>query len=111
MGKETYQIIDYDHGADDAFFTCIREKLSSRGQVLVLTDRYELESFNPEGTISVATFFYEKYSTKKIYFYVASFTGFKINWYFPHHEVFSLFAFSGVMMRIHGKKSLGTVVL
>ena len=92
MGKETYQIIDYDHGADDAFFTCIREKLSSRGQVLESIDHSQLENFNPEGTIPVATFFHEKYSTKKVYLYVASFTGLKIDWYFPHHEVFSLFA-------------------
>ena len=47
MVNEPYQIKDYDHGEVDAFYTCLKEgKLSSRGQVLVSTDRYELESFN-----------------------------------------------------------------
>ena len=94
MVNEPYQIKDYDHGEVDAFYTCLKEgKLSSRGQVLVSTDRYELESFNPEGTIPVATFFYEKYSTKKIYFYVTSFTEFtEIDWSVSHGEVYSLFA-------------------
>ena len=91
MVNEPYQIKDYDHGEVDAFYTCLKEgKLSSRGQVLVSTDRYELESFNPEGTIPVATFFYEKYSTKKIYFYVCSFT--ESTQRANHQEIYSLFS-------------------
>jgi hypothetical protein len=53
-------------------------------------DRYKLESCNPEDTIPVATFFYEKYSPKKAYFYVASFT--ETQWKESHMEVYSLFA-------------------
>ena len=92
MGKETYYIIDYEDGADDAFFTCIKENLSSRGEVLRSIYLSQLEDCNPKGTISVATFFHEYYSTKKLYFYVASFTGFRMEYYFPHNEVYSLFA-------------------
>ena len=54
------------------------------------SDRYKLESCNPEDTIPVATFFYEKYSPKKAYFYVASFT--ETQWKESHMEVYSLFS-------------------
>ncbi len=43
-----------------------------------------------EDTIPVATFFYEKYSPKKAYFYVASFT--ETQWKESHMEVYSLFS-------------------
>ena len=54
------------------------------------TERLKLESYNPEDAIPVATFFYEKYSPKKAYFYVAAFT--EPHWEANHQEVYSLFA-------------------
>ena len=93
MSKETYQIKDYVHDEAVAFAGVLhpKGKLACNEDEMYSTDRLKLESYNPKDTIPVATFF-EKNSIKKIYFYVASFTGFKINWYFPDHEVFSLFA-------------------
>ncbi len=92
MGKETYQIKDYVHDEVVAFAGAmnIKGKLSCNEDEMYSTDRIELESYNPEDTIPVATFFYEKYSTKKAYFYVASFT--EPNWKASHMEVYSLFS-------------------
>ena len=49
-------------------------KLEHSEDEMYSTERLKLESYNPEDAIPVATFFYEKYSPKKAYFYVAAFT-------------------------------------
>ena len=76
MGKEAYQITDYIHDEVVAFCGAMnpKGKLEHSEDEMYSTDRYKLESYNPEDTIPVATFFYEKYSPKKAYFYVAAFT-------------------------------------
>ena len=94
MGEEAYQIKVCVHDEVVAFAGAMNPKgeLACEDE-MYSPDRYKLESCNPEDTIPVATFFYEKYSTKKIYFYVASFTEFtEIDWSVSHGEVYSLFA-------------------
>ena len=92
MGKENYQIQDYAHDEAVAFAGALnpKGKLSFNEDEMYSTDRLELESYNPEDTIPVATLFYEKYSPKKTYFYVASFT--EPQWKSSHMEVYSLFS-------------------
>ena len=92
MGKENYQIQYYVHDEAVAFAGALnpKGKLAFNEDERYSTDRLELESYNPEDTIPVATFFYEKYSPKKAYFYVASFT--EPNWKASHMEVYSLFS-------------------
>ena len=94
MGKETYQITDYFHDEVVAFVGALnfKGKISYKEDEMYSTDRLKLESYNPEDTIPVATFFYKKYSQKKVYFYVASFT--EPNWKASHMEVYSLFSVS-----------------
>ena len=91
MEKESYQIKDYVHDEVVAFAGAmnVKGKVSCNEDELYSTDRIELESYNPEDTIPVATFFLEKYSSKKAYFYVASFT--ETQWKESHMEVYSLF--------------------
>ena len=92
MGKEAYQITDYVHDEVVAFCGAMnpKGKLEQSEDEIYSTERLKLESFNPEDTIPVATFFYEKYSPKKAYFYVAAFT--EPHWEANHQEVYSLFA-------------------
>ena len=92
MGEEAYLIQDYVHDEAVAFAGAMnpKGKLACNEDELYSPDRYKLESCNPEDTIPVATFFYEKYSPKKAYFYVASFT--ETQWKESHMEVYSLFA-------------------
>ena len=75
MGKETYQITEYVH--DQVIAHCIAFGITGTNEpkedINDLIDFYELESFNPPDTIQVATYFLEKTSTKKIYYYVCSF--------------------------------------
>ena len=54
------------------------------------TDRLKLESYNPRDTILVATFLHDQYSTKKAYFYVASFK--EAHSIAKHDQAFSLFS-------------------
>ena len=54
------------------------------------TDRLKLESYNPRDTILVATFLHDQYSTKKAYFYVASFK--EAHSMAKHDQAFSLFS-------------------
>ena len=92
MKDQTYQITDYVHDEVVAFCGAMNPKgeLACEDE-MYSTELYKLESCNPEDTIPVATFFYEKYSPKKAYFYVASFT--ETQWKESHMEVYSLFAF------------------
>ena len=92
MGEEAYQIKDYFHDEAVAFAGAMHPKgsLEHNSDEMYSSDRYKLESWNPEDTIQVATFFYEKYSPKKAYFYVASFT--ETQWKESHMEVYSLFS-------------------
>ena len=92
MREEAYQIKDYFHDKVVAFAGAMnpKGKLSCNEDEMYSPDRYELENCNPEDAIPVATFFYEKYSPKKAYFYVASFT--ETQWKQSHMEVYSLFS-------------------
>jgi len=92
MGEEAYKIQDYVHDEAVAFAGAMHPKgsLAHNSDEMYSSDRYKLESWNPEDTIPVATFFYEKYSPKKAYFYVASFT--ETQWKESHMEVYSLFS-------------------
>jgi len=92
MGAEAYQIKDYFHDEAVGFAGAMNPKgsLVHNSNEMYSSDRYKLESWNPEDTIPVATFFYEKYSPKKAYFYVASFT--ETQWKESHMEVYSLFS-------------------
>ena len=91
MKKVTYQIKVCVHDEVVAFAGAMNPKgeLACEDESYS-PERYKLESCNPEDTIPVATFFYEKYSPKKAYFYVASFT--ETQWKESHMEVYSLFA-------------------
>ena len=92
MVEEAYQIKDYFHDAAVAFAGAMNPKgrLAHNEDEIYSSDRYKLESCNPEDTIPVATFFYEKYSPKKAYFYVASFRETQLK--DSHMEVYSLFS-------------------
>ena len=92
MGEEAYQIKDYFHDEAVAFAGAMHPKgsLAHNSDKMYSSERSTLESWNPEDTILVATFFYEKYSPKKTYFYVASFT--ETQWKESHMEVYSLFS-------------------
>ena len=75
MGKETYQITEYVHDQVVAYCTAFGLlDTEPKEDINHLIDFCELESSNPPDTIQVATFFLEKTSTKKIYYYVCSFT-------------------------------------
>ena len=92
MGEEAYQIQDYVHDEAVALAGALNPKgsLAHNSDEMHSSDRYKLESCNPEDSIPVATFYYEKYSPKKAYFYVASFT--ETQWKESHMEVYSLFS-------------------
>ena len=92
MEEEAYKIQDYVHDEAVAFAGALNPKgsLAHNSDEMYSSDRYKLESCNPEDSIPVATFYYEKYSPKKAYFYVASFT--ETQWKESHMEVYSLFS-------------------
>ena len=92
MGEEAYKKQDYVHDEAVAFAGALNPKgsLAHNSDEMYSSDRYKLESCNPEDSIPVATFYYEKYSPKKAYFYVASFT--ETQWKESHMEVYSLFS-------------------
>ena len=91
MGKETYQIKVCVHDEVVAFAGAMNPKgeLACEDE-MYSPERYKLESCNPEDSIPVATFYYEKYSPKKAYFYVASFK--EAHSIAKHQQAFSLFA-------------------
>ena len=91
IGEEAYQINVCVHDEVVAFAGAMnpKGKLACEDE-MYSPDRYKLESCNPEDSIPVATFYYEKYSPKKAYFYVASFT--ETQWKESHMEVYSLFS-------------------
>ena len=93
MGKETYRIQEYWNEEVIPFvtaFSIFRERESPAEYFQVSTDFNNLESSFPPDTIQVATFVNKEYSTKKIYFYVCSFT--EKHWEANHQEVYSLFS-------------------
>ena len=91
MGKETYQIYDFVPDilmASIAMFS-VKGEITLKDDEMSSTDRLKLESYNPKDTILVATFLHDQYSTKKAYFYVASFKALSIA---KHEQAFSLFS-------------------
>ena len=93
MGKETYRIDLSGHDEVTAFATAfgiLGERETPKEDFDESTDFNNLESSFPPDTIHVATFLNKKYSTKKIYFYVCSFT--EKHWEANHQEVYSLFS-------------------
>ena len=93
MGKETYRIDLSGHEEVTAFATAfgiLGERETPKEDFGESTDFNNLESSFPPDTIQVATFSNKKYSTKKIYFYVCSFT--EKHWEANHQEVYSLFS-------------------
>ena len=92
IGEEAYQIKDYFHDEAVAFAGALnpKGKLACNEDEMYSTERLKSESCNPEDTIPVATFL-KKNSTKKAYFYFASFT--ESHWEAAHMEVYSIFSF------------------
>ena len=93
MGKETYQIEESWHDEVTAFATAfgiLGERDTPKEDFGQSTDFNNLESSFPPDTVKVATFLNKEYSTKKIYFYVCSFTEKTIR--AKHQEVYSLFS-------------------
>ena len=92
MGEEAYQIYDFVPDIVIAFASVfsVKGKITLNEDEMISTDRLKLESYNPKDTILVATFLHDQYSTKKAYFYVASFT--ETQWKESYMEVYSLFS-------------------
>ena len=93
MGKETYQIEESWHDEVTAFakaFGILGERDTPKEDFGQSTDFNNLESSFPPDTFKVATFLNKEYSTKKIYFYVCSFT--ESTQRANHQEVYSLFS-------------------
>ena len=69
MGEKAYQIKDYFHDEIVAFAGAInpKGKLACNEDEMYSSDRYKLESSNPEDTIPVATFFCKVLSKKSIF--------------------------------------------
>ena len=78
MAKETYQIRESGYDEVQAFgyaFSFLNDgKIPDPDDFCISNNFNDLESSFPSDTIKVATYVNKKYSTKKIYFYVCSFT-------------------------------------
>ena len=94
LGKEeTYQIGFSGYDEVQAFgmaFGLIGERERPKEDFSESTNFNKLESSLPSDTIKVATYVNKEYSTKKIYFYVCSFT--EATQRANHQEVYSLFS-------------------
>ena len=94
LGKnETYQIEESGYDEVQAFgmaFGLIGERERPKEDFCESTNFNNLESSLPSDTIKVATYVNKKYSTKKIYFYVCSFT--ESTQRANHQKVYSLFS-------------------
>ena len=91
--KETYQIGLSGYDEVQAFgmaFGLMGERERPKEDFYESTNFNNLESSLPSDTIKVATYVNKKYSTKKIYFYVCSFT--ESTQRANHQEVYSLFS-------------------
>ena len=91
--KETYQIEESGYDEVQAFgmaFGLLGERERPKEDFYESTNFNNLESSLPSDTIKVATYVNKKYSTKKIYFYVCSFT--ESTQRANHQEVYSLFS-------------------
>jgi len=91
--KETYQIELSGYDEVQAFgmaFGLIGERERPKEDFYESTNFNNLESSLPSDTIKVATYVNKKYSTKKIYFYVCSFT--ESTQRANHQEIYSLFS-------------------
>ena len=94
LGKEeTYQIGFSGYDEVQAYgmaFGLIGERERPKEDFYESTNFNNLESSLPSDTIKVATYVNKKYSTKKIYFYVCSFT--ESTQRANHQEIYSLFS-------------------
>ena len=92
MAKETYQIYDFVPDILMSFLSVfsVKGEITLNDDEMSSTDRLKLESYNPKDTILVATFLHDQYSTKKAYFYVASFK--EAHSRAKHDQAFSLFS-------------------
>jgi len=91
--KDTYQIKESGYDEVQAYavaFGILGERETPKEDFYKSTNFNKLESFLPSDTIKVATYVNKKYSTKKIYFYVCSFT--ESTQRANHQEVYSLFS-------------------
>ena len=91
--KETYQIKESGYDEVQAFamaFGILGERETPKEDFYESTNFNNLESSLPSDTIKVATYVNKKYSTKKIYFYVCSFT--ESTQRANHQEIYSLFS-------------------
>ena len=91
--KETYQIGLSGYDEVQAFgmaFGLMGERERPKEDFCESTNFNNLESSLPSDTIKVATYLHKKYSTKKIFFYVCSFT--ESTQRANHQEVYSLFS-------------------
>jgi len=94
LGQETYQIGESGYDEVQAFgyaFSFLNDgKIPDPDDFCISNNFNNLESSFPSDTIKVATYVNKKYSTKKIYFYVCSFT--ESTQIAKHQEVYSLFS-------------------
>ena len=94
LGKVTYQIGESGYDEVQAFayaFSFLNDgKIPDPDDFCISNNFNNLESSFPSDTIKVATYVNKKYSTKKIYFYVCSFT--ESTQRANHQEVYSLFS-------------------
>ena len=93
LKEETYQIGFSGYDEVQAYgmaFGLIGERERPKEDFYESTNFNKLESSLPSDTIKVATYVNKKYSTKKIYFYVCSFT--ESTQRANHQEVYSLFS-------------------
>ena len=110
MGEEAYQIKDYFHDEVVAFAGAMHPKgsLAHNSDEMYSSDRYKLESWNPEDTIPVATFFMKSTPQKKHIFmlhHLQKHNGKNLICKFIHS-----FLSGGIKNGVTGKKYLSTVV-